>query len=37
MYNIGNNKPQDLLDMIGVLEKELGRPAEKCMLPLQRF
>jgi len=35
VYNIGHNKPEDLLDMIRILEEELGRPAEKCMLPMQ--
>jgi UDP-glucuronate 4-epimerase len=35
VYNIGNNQPEDLLHMIGILERELGRPAEKRMLPLQ--
>jgi UDP-glucuronate 4-epimerase len=35
LYNIGNNKPEDLLHMIAILEKELRRPAEKHMLPLQ--
>jgi UDP-glucuronate 4-epimerase len=35
LYNIGNNNPEDLLHMIGILEKELGGPAEKQLLPLQ--
>ena len=35
VYNIGNNNPVPLLDMIGALEKALGRPAEKLMRPLQ--
>jgi UDP-glucuronate 4-epimerase len=35
IYNIGNNKPEDLLHMIGLLEAELGRSTEKLMLPLQ--
>lgn len=35
IYNIGNNKPEDLLHMIAILEDELGRPSEKQMLPLQ--
>jgi UDP-glucuronate 4-epimerase len=35
IYNIGNNHPEDLLHMIGVLEKTLGREAKKEMLPLQ--
>lgn len=35
VYNIGNNKPEHLLQMIEILERELGRKAEKRMLPLQ--
>jgi UDP-glucuronate 4-epimerase len=35
VYNIGNSAPVDLMHMIGVLERELGREAEKRMLPLQ--
>ncbi len=35
IYNIGNNRPEDLLHMIEVLEASLGRSAEKVMLPLQ--
>jgi UDP-glucuronate 4-epimerase len=35
IYNIGNNKPVDLLYFILVLERELGREAEKVLLPLQ--
>lgn len=35
VYNIGNNRPEDLLHMIGLLEKALGRTAEKRMLPMQ--
>ncbi len=35
VYNIGNNTPEDLLYMIGVLEKALGRKAEMTMLPMQ--
>ena len=34
LYNIGNHQPVALLDMIGVLERELGRKAEKNMLPM---
>jgi UDP-glucuronate 4-epimerase len=36
VYNIGNSQPVDLMHMIGVLERELGRTAEKRMLPLQQ-
>ena len=35
IYNIGNNKPVPLLDMIATLEKCLGRTVEKRFLPLQ--
>lgn len=35
IYNLGNNKPCDLLYMIGLIEKELGRAAIKNLMPLQ--
>jgi UDP-glucuronate 4-epimerase len=35
LYNIGNNKPEKLLDMIAVLEGALGHRAEKRLLPMQ--
>jgi UDP-glucuronate 4-epimerase len=35
LYNIGSNKPIDLLRYIEVLEECLGRKAEKIMKPLQ--
>jgi UDP-glucuronate 4-epimerase len=35
LYNIGNNEPVELLHYIEVLERCLGREAEKEMLPLQ--
>ena len=35
LYNIGNNRPVELLRFIEVLEECLGRKAEKCLLPLQ--
>ena len=35
IYNIGNNKPEELLHFISVLEKALGREAKKEFLPLQ--
>lgn len=35
IYNIGNHQPVELLDMIGALEKHLGRNAEKRLLPMQ--
>jgi UDP-glucuronate 4-epimerase len=35
IYNIGNNRPEDLMHVVAVLEKELGRAAVKQMLPMQ--
>jgi UDP-glucuronate 4-epimerase len=35
LYNIGSNRPVDLLRYIEVLEQCLGRKAEKILLPLQ--
>lgn len=35
LYNIGNQKPIDLMHYIGVLEQCLGREAEKNLLPMQ--
>ena len=35
LFNIGNNRPVDLLHFIGLIEKNLGRAAEKVLLPLQ--
>lgn len=35
IYNIGNNKPEKLMDYIAVLEKCLGREAKKEFLPMQ--
>ncbi len=35
IYNIGNNSPVQLLEMIGLLEKKLGRKAEMNLLPMQ--
>ncbi len=35
LYNIGNQKPVELMNYIEVLEDCLGRKAEKLMLPLQ--
>ena len=35
LYNIGNNKPVELMRYIEVVEQELGRKAEKNMLPMQ--
>jgi UDP-glucuronate 4-epimerase len=35
LYNIGNNNPVDLMRLIGALEKNLGKIAEKNFLPMQ--
>jgi len=35
IYNLGNNRPAQLMDMISVLERKLGRPAKKNFLPMQ--
>jgi UDP-glucuronate 4-epimerase len=35
IYNIGNNKPVNLLYLIEVLENVLGKKAQKNMLPMQ--
>ncbi len=35
IYNIGNNKPEKLMDYIAVLERCLGREAQKEYLPMQ--
>ena len=36
VYNIGNSKPVELMHYIQVLEKCLGKTAEKNMLPMQQ-
>jgi UDP-glucuronate 4-epimerase len=35
LYNIGNHSPIELTALISCLERELGREAQKIMLPLQ--
>lgn len=35
LYNIGNHEPVALLDFVAILERALGRPAQKIMLPMQ--
>ena len=35
IYNIGNSKPVSLMKYIEVLEQELGKKAEKLMMPMQ--
>jgi UDP-glucuronate 4-epimerase len=35
VYNIGNNRPEDLMHVVAVLEQALGRKAISEMLPMQ--
>ncbi|HEY3911023.1 MAG TPA: NAD-dependent epimerase/dehydratase family protein [Stellaceae bacterium] len=35
LYNLGNHRPEPLLDFIAVLERALGRTAQKELLPMQ--
>jgi len=35
VYNVGNRRPEDLMHVVKVMEKELGREAVKEMLPMQ--
>ncbi len=35
LYNIGNHRSEDLMEMIAIIERECGREAEKIMLPMQ--
>ena len=35
IYNIGNNRPEQLMHVVALLEKEFGRTAIKEMLPMQ--
>jgi UDP-glucuronate 4-epimerase len=35
VYNLGNHRPEQLLDFIAVLEAALGRTAEKELVPMQ--
>ena len=35
MYNIGNHSPVELLAFIEVIERAMGKPAEKIMKPMQ--
>ncbi len=35
LYNIGNHRPVQLMDLIGCLERALGMTAKKEMLPMQ--
>jgi UDP-glucuronate 4-epimerase len=35
VYNLGNSKTEQLMTLIEILERELGREAEKNMMPMQ--
>jgi len=35
VYNIGNNKAENLMDFISEIEKNVGKTAEKNMMPMQ--
>jgi UDP-glucuronate 4-epimerase len=35
IYNIGSNRPEELMHVVALLEKALGRRAEKKLLPMQ--
>ena len=35
LYNIGNNRPERLTDLIGLIEAALGRKAERLLEPMQ--
>ena len=35
LYNIGNNRPEELMRMIALLEEACGRPAKLELLPMQ--
>jgi UDP-glucuronate 4-epimerase len=36
VYNVGNRSPVAVVDLIGILEREIGRPAVVNLLPAQR-
>ncbi len=35
LYNIGNNNPEELMDLVGFIEDELGLKAQKNFMPMQ--
>jgi UDP-glucuronate 4-epimerase len=35
VYNVGNHRPEELMRVVALLEQELGREAQKEMLPMQ--
>ena len=36
LYNIGNNQPNELMDLIQAVERALGKTAEKVFVPMQQ-
>src|SRR5260221_5774948 len=36
VYNIGNNKPVELLDVVRLLEEAIGKKAKRALLPMQQ-
>ena len=36
LYNIGNNNPVELIKFIEILETNIGKKAQKNMLPMQQ-
>ena len=36
IYNLGNNKPEKLMDFIGILEEHIGKKAIMNLLPMQK-
>ena len=35
VYNVGNHRPEELMHVVALLERELGRTAVKELLPMQ--
>jgi UDP-glucuronate 4-epimerase len=35
LYNVGNHRPEELMHVVGLLERELGRSAVKDLAPMQ--
>jgi UDP-glucuronate 4-epimerase len=35
IYNVGNNKPEELMHVVSLLEQGLGRAAQKKLMPMQ--
>jgi len=35
IYNVGNSRPSELMDVVGLIERAVGRPAVRELLPLQ--